>query len=69
MWDDDDGWGDDWGSDASNDVRWNDDFDGDDGVFRWKGRVDIGADESLPGPLDLAAQCPPRPRLRSKHNP
>ena len=49
VWDEDDGWGDDWGSDWNNDVRWNDDFDHDDGVFRWKGRVDIGAEIEIHG--------------------
>lgn len=39
VWDDDDDWDDDW----DGDVRWSDDTDGDGGVFRWEGRVDIGA--------------------------
>ena len=47
LWDeDDDDWGSDWGSD---DIRWNDDSDGGDGVFRWRGRVDIGADIEIRG--------------------
>ncbi len=49
VWDEDDGWGDDWGSDGRSDDRWNDDSDGDDGVFRWKGRVDIGAEIEIRG--------------------
>lgn len=49
VWDEDDGWGNDWGNDGSNDVRWNDDYDGNDGVFRWKGRVDIGAEIEIRG--------------------
>ena len=49
VWDEDDGWGDDWGSDGRSDFRWNDDSDGDDGVFRWKGRVDIGAEIEIRG--------------------
>ena len=44
VWDEDDSWGDDRG-----DVRWSDDADGDDGVFRWKGRVDIGAEIEIRG--------------------
>lgn len=46
VWDDDDDWGGDWGDD----IRWNDDSDGDGyGVFRWKGRVDIGAEIEIRG--------------------
>ncbi|GMR23094.1 MAG: hypothetical protein BMS9Abin37_1494 [Acidobacteriota bacterium] len=49
VWDEDDGWGNDWGRDGSHNVRWNDDPDGDDGVFRWKGRVDVGAEIEIRG--------------------
>ncbi len=51
VWDEDGGWGHDWGSDGGNHLRWNDDADSDAGVFRWKGRVDIGAEIAIRGEL------------------
>lgn len=47
LWDEDDDWGSDWGGDS--DIRWSDDSDGVDGVFRWRGRVDIGAEIEIRG--------------------
>jgi hypothetical protein len=46
VWDEDDGWGGDWEDDWGG-IRWNEDSDRYDGVFRWKGRVDVGADIAI----------------------